>query len=216
MCTTDAARRTPAGLCGTIVTKGVTTVRVDSRWGRVARGWSAAGFATVVAAVSHTLGGGAPPTAFAMLVSLVISATACTLLAGRSLSVWRLGASVAISQVLFHTLFSGLGTPIAAAHAHTPAPLESIVGHHSSGMWLAHIFAGLITLAALRYAETAFWGLAATARLFFARLVAAVASPAPLPIVRHRIALDAAILPRGTARFISPMRYRGPPVAAGA
>ena len=196
--------------------KGSTTVRMDSRWGRVARGWTAAGFATIVAAVSHTLAGGSTPTFFALAVSVLISGMACTLLAGRTLSIWRLGASVALSQVLFHTVFSGLGTPIAAAHTHAPVQLEVGAAHHASGMWMAHVVAGLITLAALRYAETAFWGIASTARLFFARLIAAIALPEPEVTQRHRIALDLAILPRATERILSPMRYRGPPAALGA
>ena len=189
---------------------------MDSRWGRVARGWTAASFATIVAAVSHTLGGGAPPTLFAMLVSAVISAMACTLLAGRTLSLWRLGASVALSQVLFHSVFSGLGTPVSAAHSHAPTMIDAGTTHHAGGMWIAHIVAGVVTLAALRYAETAFWGLSATARLFIARVIAVVALPAPLTVERHRIAPDLAILPRATARIISPLRYRGPPALPGA
>ena len=196
--------------------KGTTAVRMDSRWGRVARGWAAAGFATIVAAVSHTLAGGNTPTFFALAVSVIISGMACTLLAGRTLSFWRLGASVALSQVLFHTVFSGLGTPVAAAHSHAPALLEAGPSHHDGAMWMAHVGAGLITLAALRYAETAFWGIASTARLFFARLIAAVALPEPRVAQRHRIALDRAILPRATQRILSPMRYRGPPATLGA
>lgn len=192
------------------------TVRVDSRWGRVARGWSAAGFATIVAAVSHTLGGGVPPTAFAIVVSLVLSGMACTLLAGRTLSVFRLGASVAVSQALFHGLFSGLGTPVAVAHAHVPTVLEAGAEHHPAGMWGAHIVAGIITLVALRYAETAFWGLAATARLFFARLIATASIPAPLALDRHRIIPILTVLPSVSARILPRLRYRGPPALAGA
>lgn len=214
----QVARRAvqPGAHVARLTRKGSATVRMDSRWGRVARGWTAAGFATIVAAVSHTLGGGVPPTVFAVLVSVTISGMACTLLAGRTLSLWRLAASVALSQVLFHTLFSGLGTPVSAVHSHAPTLIEATTSHHASGMWFAHIVAGVVTLAVLRYAEAAFWGLSSTARLFFARLLAAVALPEPLVVAGHRIAQDLAILPRATARIISPMRYRGPPAVVGA
>ena len=89
---------------------------MDSRWARVARGTVAAAFATFVAAFSHTLAGGATPAPFGLAVSLVISAMICTTLAGRTVSLLRLAASVAASQILFHSLFSGLGTPVGVVH----------------------------------------------------------------------------------------------------
>src|ERR1700712_934267 len=89
---------------------------MHTRWARVARGCAAAAFATFVAAFSHSLAGGSVPTAFGLFVSLMLSAMVCTLLRGRTLSLWRLAASVGVSQFLFHALFSDLGTPVAAAH----------------------------------------------------------------------------------------------------
>ena len=189
---------------------------MDSRWGRVARGWAAAICATAVAAVSHTLGGGAPPTLFALVVTLIISGTVCTLAAGKTLSLARLTGAVAISQALFHTVFSSLGTPVAAAHTHSPSIVEPVAAHHAGGMWVAHVVAGLITIAALRHGEAAFWGFAVTARLFFARLLAVMAAPAP--VSRASVALGDVDLtrPRTAADRLSGLRYRGPPATVGA
>lgn len=187
---------------------------MDSRWARVARGWATAIFATAVAGVSHTLAGGPAPTIFALAVSMIIAATACTILAGRTLSFGRQTLSVAATQVLFHALFSGLGMPVAIAHQHTPNILELSPGPgHTSAMWAAHITAGLITLATLRYAEAAFWGLARTAALLCARLLSWIVA-VPVDGGRPRLGPMAPIAGRSELARRSHLRYRGPPATA--
>lgn len=185
-------------------------MRMDSRWGRVARGWTAAGFATVTAAVSHTLAGGIPPTMLGMLVSLFLGATVSTVLTGRTLSILRLGLSMGVSQVLFHALFSGLGTPTVVTHEHTATMVAGIAPTHDhAAMWIAHVLAGVVTLVVFRFAERAFWGLGERARLLVTRLVGAVV---PVAIVRVRMLAPAfPLVPILGARHVSPMRYRGPP-----
>jgi hypothetical protein len=179
---------------------------------------TAAGFATFVAALSHTLGGDAAPSVLAIVTTLVISAAICTLFAGRTLSTWRLAASIALSQALFHGVFSALGTPVAAAHAHAgpiTLPTAPALSHlHAGGaMWIAHAAAALVTIVAFLYAERAFWGISDTARLFFARLFAAIVplTPTPRPAgiraVRRYVARDLSVL-------LSTMRHRGPPELA--
>lgn len=186
---------------------------MDSRWARVARGWTAAGFATLAAAVSHTLAGGIAPSLFGMLVSVVISASVCTVLAGRTLSWWRLAASVALSQLLFHWLFSGLGLP-AAIEPHDMSSMAMDApthAHPAATMWLAHLAAALLTFVAFRYAESAFWGVADTARLMLARLLAVV-----IPLFPARATPPAEVerrfVPRDLALLLSSMRHRGPPL----
>jgi len=188
---------------------------VNSRWARVARGASAAGFATFVAAFSHVIGGGSAPTVFGMAASLVIATMLCTILTAAAPSLWRLATSVAVSQLLFHFLFSGLGTPVAAHHdmsamASMPTPAQH--QHADSAMWLAHVAAGVVTLVALRYAERALRSVARTAALLFARLVELVfAAPGHLA---RRVAPSAwpdAVT--ATSVLLSSMRYRGPPRA---
>ena len=80
---------------------------------RGARGPVVASAGTAAALLSHLLGGGAMPGWLGIVVPLALALTVCTALAGRRLSLWRTTASVALSQVLFHTLFV-LGTPRAA------------------------------------------------------------------------------------------------------
>ena len=188
---------------------------MHSRWARFARGWAAAGVATFVAALSHSIAGGTAPSVVAIVATLVISGAVCTLLAGRTLSTWRLAASITLSQGLFHGIFSGLGMPVTAAHGqHTPvvAAVEPLLGHLHSGapLWLAHAVAALVTLVAFRHAERAFWGIADTARLLLTRLWATVIPlcPAPRPA---RINAVRRIVPRELTALLSPMRHRGPP-----
>lgn len=185
---------------------------MDSRWARVARGWSAAGFATLVAAVSHTLAGGQAPSAFGVVVSLVLSATACTLLAGRTVSLTRLTISIGLSQILFHALFSGLGSPIAAEHVHGTMTMLDVspMPGHAGGMWLGHIAAGLVTIVVFRNAEAAFWGLAETARLALGRLLPIVVVSPVRSVVRRP--LELIWIPRAMLEVLSSMRHRGPPL----
>ena len=184
---------------------------MDSRWARFARGWTAAGFAMFVAALSHTLAGGTAPSAVAILATLVISAAVCTLLAGRTLSTWRLAASIGLSQGLFHGVFSGLGMPVALAHEHhTAAAITMAPLHSGTTMWLAHAAAALVTLIAFRHAERAFWGIADTARLFLTRLLATVIPLSPAPRLT-RINAVRRIVPRELTVLLSSMRHRGPP-----
>ncbi len=183
---------------------------MQSRWARVARGWAAAVFATVVAALSHVLAGGEAPTVFGLGASLLLSTVLCTALTGRTLSIVRLTVSMAASQVMFHSLFSSLGTPVAVGHHGTDTVmLADVASHAHSTMWLAHAAAGAITILAFRYAEVAFWGLAATARLFLARLLAFVAPVPATPCTPIFPSREPVLLP--LRELLSPMRHRGPP-----
>lgn len=188
---------------------------MESRWARVARGSSAALFATFLAAFSHLLAGGAAPTAFGLGACLLLSATLCTILTSRILSLWRLAIAMAASQAMFHSLFSTLGNPVAAAHAHDPVMLADAAPHPHGAMWFAHVLAGALTIIAFRYGESAFWGLAATARLLLARLLA-FAAPAPTAPAKPVLASRAPVV-RPLRELLSPMRHRGPPLeCAGA
>jgi len=178
---------------------------VDSRWARVARGSAAAGFATFVAAFSHAVAGGSAPTPFAVFVTLVLSGLICILFTGGRPSTWRLTVSVAASQALFHGLFSSLETPLVAEHDHSVV----IGGIHSHAtMWGAHAVAAAVTIVVFRFAETASRGIAQTAQLLFARLVAYVVPimlpprvmPAAQPFVAPHFAVLLPLIPR-----------RGPP-----
>lgn len=184
---------------------------MHTRAARLGRGWVAAAFATFVAAFSHTIAGGAAPSVFAIAVSLVISGAACTLLAGRGISVVRLTVSVAVSQALFHGLFSSMGTPTPVAHAHTVDVVAS--GHEHATMWGAHAVAAVITIVALRYGEAAFWGMARIARMLVLRLLSWPVPSRALP--SPTLGFVGEITPR-RSHHLSIMRHRGPPRMAAA
>jgi hypothetical protein len=183
---------------------------MESRWARVARGVSAAGFATFVATFSHTLAGGSGASPFGVAVSFVISAMVCTMLTGRGLSLWRLTVSIGLSQFLFHALFSGLGTPVVAEHSMQSMDIAAPHLHDSSTMWLAHAAAALVTVAAFRFGEQAFWGVVNTARLLVARLLVVTAPVLDVP--RPVVTVERRFVPRDLTLLLSSMRHRGPPV----
>lgn len=72
---------------------------------RLLRGVAAGVFATFVALFSHVAGGGQSPTLLGVGVPLLFAVFVCVVLGGRKLSLVRLGASVGISQTVFHWIF---------------------------------------------------------------------------------------------------------------
>lgn len=192
---------------------------------RLVRGWIGAVIATAVAAGSHILAGGNAPEPPLLLLALALSGLACTALTGRGLSLWRLSAGVAMSQTLFHWLFSGAAAPHgsiapAGGHlAHSPG-LESAAGtlvpsaadHTSPLMWLGHAVAALLTVAILRHGEVAVVRLVRAMRL---RVTAFLPLLLPLPVRRAPAALPAnrAVRPlRNLGAPLLVMRHRGPPL----
>jgi hypothetical protein len=134
---------------------------------RLARAGAASAVATFVALMSHLLGGGAAPGPLGVAVPLLLATSLCLVLAPVRLPWLRLTVSVAVSQLLFHTLFSigAGGAPAVAAggaHEHAGAAMlapgaEAMVhpGHASGAMWLAHAAAAVVTVLALRHGEAA-------------------------------------------------------------
>jgi len=202
---------------------------MTTRWARFARGWIVAAFSTFVAALSHTVGGGAAPGLLAVVVSLAFAGIVSIALSGRSLSTWRLAVAVLVSQLIFHGLFSfgGAGGRLAATdlttgHAHAagqsvqlmPAGAAEVmsVGDHGLMMTLAHIIAAVVTVVALRFGERAFWGLFTTATVALTALVKVIVLT-PIPNIPRTIpALATFLPPRDLLVLLSPMRHRGPPV----
>lgn len=194
---------------------------------RVVRGTVAAAFATFVALLSHVVGGAELPGAIGVVAPLVLSTAACVLLAGRRLSLVRLSLSVAVSQLLFHTLFV-LGTthPAAAAsgsglHAAHLAPVRLDVAttlahdaHAGQSMWLAHVSAGLVTVAVLHRAESLLRGLSRLMALLLERLLPAPLRPATPSRAPRATAQPTAPAPRPLGFHPETTGLRGPPVVA--
>jgi len=199
---------------------------MTTRWARFARGWIAAAVSVFVALCSHVLAGGALPSAAGIALCLAFAGIACIALAGKRLSLTRLSISVALSQFLFHGVFSVLGTtsvpvPRAASMAAmnmSQAPLQiSPVADTGMAMpawmWAAHGVAAIITVIALRFGERSFWRLVELARPLLRLLVGFLA---PTPLLREAPPSPSASrwVPKNRALFLSTMRHRGPPAMA--
>jgi hypothetical protein len=206
-----------------------------TRWARFARGWVVAVFSTFVAALSHTVVDGAPGV-LPVVLSLAFAGMVCVGLAGRALSFWRGTASVLASQLIFHGLFSlggaggGLGTDAVAAetaHVHEVLPglaqaaaaagqgampgARAGVAHDGFAMWLAHLVAAMVTIAALRYGERAFWGLFEIARLSIRALFPPRAIPVAPHAPRSTPTTARVFTPRDLGALLSSRHHRGPP-----
>jgi len=196
---------------------------MTTRWARVLRGQVVAIVSTFTAAFSHGFADGAHPPVVAMVLALAFSSVACVLLAAMRLSRWRLAASVGISQLLYHGLFSLFG-PAATATGmftsghhgsivFTPGLAEQVV-LSSSDQWMlvAHFAAAALTFGMLVQGERALLAIAALRRMVLAT-------------VAWRLPLHPVALPSGsrfpTAQRTTPLRrhliltssltLRGPP-----
>ena len=203
---------------------------MGSRWARVCRGMLASTTAIFVAALFHVAGGGTAPGPVALALSLAFATLASIALTARRLSLWRLIVAVGLSQFLFHALFSlGEGgarfaAPDGMTHVHAGMHLVMSTGAmpaaHSSelspSMWVTHATAVLITVAALRFGEQAFWGLFRTARVRIARAAdRLVVVPVPVRSVVAAVTAEPARL-RDLGLPLARLRHRGPPAFAGA
>ncbi|RZU66604.1 hypothetical protein EV379_2967 [Microterricola gilva] len=199
---------------------------MSTRAARTLKGLAAASFSTFVALFSHVSGGGAMPGLLGVLVPLILALPFCVAFAGRRLSVPRLAASVAVSQFLFHSLFS-MGATSAPAmgsmsgHAGHGMPivldaaLPAQLGHSDSQMWAAHLVAGVLTVAALYSGEAVLARLAAFTCFLLRRIVPALvggpATPPRLSLTLRAVDLTTR-MPLGV--FPSSAPHRGPPALA--
>lgn len=187
---------------------------MTTRWARFVRGWVTAGFAVFVAAFAHVAGGGHAPDWLAVAVSLAFAGILCVPLAGRTLSLVRLTISVAGAQAVFHTLFAlsaGPGGVTTSGHHGAVAfvPTE-VVEHGAQPMFLAHLVAAIITIAALRSGEAAFWGIVALAKAGLCRL--RTHAPIPLADTRPAALPQREVTPTRLRVLAASVSRRGPPV----
>lgn len=201
-------------------------MRRNERGTRVVRGAVAAAVATFVALLSHVTAGGALPGLVGIVVPLALSFVACTALAGRRLSVVRLSLAVALSQVLFHTLFVlGSYQPGAAGHVHGAAAAMPALSADSvtmsmapdATMWLWHVIAAALTTAALHRGERTVAHLRDLAVRLGAWLRARVriltVAPGPTP-ARRVLAEIVADVRAVSVLLAATARRRGPPLGA--
>ncbi len=214
-----------------------------SRLPHLVRGTGAAAIATFAALFAHMLGGGAMPSPLGIVVPLLLSLMVSVLLAGRTLSLWRLSISVVLSQTLFHTLFV-LGTPTAAgasaltdmaasSHAHGMAsmagmamPTMAPLAPASAGtlalvqgdavMWLSHLLGAAVTTAFLYRGERAMLRLRRLAERFVGWLRHRLVAPLQVLIQRVPARIRATWAPGWTVLaqlHASTLSRRGPPMS---
>jgi hypothetical protein len=132
----------------------------STRGARVLRGLAASAVATAAAATSHSLSGGSL-TLVGLLIAGAFAALVSIALAGRSLSLVRLAASVLISQLAFHLAFSVIGTGGTVMqmghHAMVVTTDVATAPSADARMWAGHAIAALVTIVLLRHGEAAFW-----------------------------------------------------------
>lgn len=199
-----------------------------SRQGHAVRGLVAASVATLVALLSHVLGGGEVPGWLGILTPWVLSLPVCIGLARWSLSLGRLSVSIGVSQLFFHTMFV-LGTPSGADSFSAPGG----VGHASHGvvlfsaqpnaaplmpdsaqMWLWHAIAAAVTVLAVHRGESAVRRIGRVAVRVATWVAARILPGLLVPVAgfvarRPRTAFSTASL---ATRFeLSPLLRRGPP-----
>ncbi|KTR93702.1 hypothetical protein NS220_11455 [Microbacterium testaceum] len=202
-------------------------MRRQERGTRVVRGAVAAAVATFVALLSHVTAGGAMPGAVGIVVPLALSFVACTALAGRRLSAFRLSLAVGLSQLLFHALFVlGSYQPGAAAgHVHAGAAAMPALGADSvtmtmvpdASMWLGHLVAAALTTAALHRGERTVAHLRELAVRLGAWLRARVRilTDAPGPTPARRVLAEIVADVRAVSVLLAATaRRRGPPLGA--
>lgn len=212
---------------------------MSERWARVARGTAAAAFATFAAALSHTLGGATVPSAFVVVVGFTFAMLVCVGLAGRRINRIGVAASVLVSQLAYHFLFSVASGSAAASvvpqagassalHQHdaviqmqvttTGASAGSASGAHMHGgsaMWVAHVLAAIVTVAAVLYAER--WMRAAVTALHRRVLpVFAIVALSLIPSPRRVRWARVNSFPRRMGVILLHLRHRGPPMVFAA
>ena len=194
-----------------------------SRWARLSRGSLVAAFAVLTAAVSHTVAGGALPSAQVVALAIAFALIAAIPLTGRRLSLWRTAALVGVSQMLLHGLFSLFGSTVAVAATidhHGAVAMSMGAGtdlthpHPEALMLAAHTVAAIATLLLVRRGEQAARDLVELLSLTLTRLARLLETPLVTPAPRRTVRVREARSGLRTV-FLGAHTDRGPPAAFG-
>jgi hypothetical protein len=205
-----------------------------SRGARAARGAAVAVFATFVASLAHTIGGGALPGPVAVLVALAFSTPLAVLLTGARMRLLRTSVAALLAQAALHLLYAMGGSwtavPVSdgmtghAAHAasavHLSAGGPALDHGHAAIMPLAHVVAAALTVAFLAAADRAIAAISVAYGTVVRGIRLLIAVLAGLPVPTRPGTLAATIVPdvspNREALLLSSLRHRGPPVARSA
>jgi hypothetical protein len=198
---------------------------VTTRGSRAARGTAIAVFATFVASLAHTVGGGAPPGPVAVVVALAFSAPLAMALTGARAKLVRTAASALVAHAALHLCYAmGSAAPVAdgssatnAGHhqagAHLSASPVATVDHVNAWMPVAHLVAAAITLATLLLADRVVDTVGLAIRVLVRRLTVI---PAPVAVRSLRVLVDGPRSRLVAVLLASGLGSRGPPVEAAA
>jgi hypothetical protein len=212
-----------------------------SRGARAGRGAAIAAFATFVASLAHTIGGGDLPGPLAVLLALAFSTPLAVLLTGPRFRVLRTALAAAVAQAALHLLYAagGAWSPVSSAaatsvggtvtgqgghagHAASVVELSSgapAVDHgHGLFMPLAHVVAAALTVVFIAVADRAIESVAVTFGTAVRGIRMLVAMLGELPVAvppgLRAATVDRVIAPNPEALLLSSLRHRGPPVAS--
>ncbi|UJP09711.1 hypothetical protein L2X99_15100 [Microbacterium sp. KUDC0406] len=192
----------------------------------------AASVAIFAAAVPHSVAHGQPAPLLGVVLALAFAMPLCVLLAGKALSWFRLSVAVGLSQFVLHgMLMIGVGESSGGAafvsgaggHAHgqitvltTSAAAAQTTQtaqttHSDPAMWLAHVFAAIVTILAIGHGERAIrMLLELTGWSLVTRLLS---WSAPRIAVRLRVVLGRVFV-ASSVHLTCAVSRRGPPVTA--
>lgn len=187
---------------------------MTSRQLRLLRAGAASAVATLIAAVSHTIGGGVAPHPLLVLAVTAFLTPLSALLIGSRVSRARVAATVGVSQAVFHLAFQYLGTPTGSPaigphthHVELPAAIAATVPLPDAGMIAAHVLAAMLTTLLV-------WRGEAVLRTIARWMRALLRLPVPRPLAEHTAPSPLRVSVRvfGDALFSSTAPRRGPPV----
>ncbi|WP_164990352.1 hypothetical protein [Agromyces albus] len=200
------------------------------RGARVARGLSVAVSAILLASLAHTIGGGNPPGAATIALSLAFSGPFAIVMIGSRQSTVRAGLAAAAAQFTLHALYSltagenivgAAGAPL-RPHADADHLRSSLVlgvdasaaahdEHFGSAMLVAHVCAAALTVAAIALTDRVLNGIQVVARGIRLAWIL-VAAPLVPPTGMHLSpAVGLVVAPHGVAFLQSSLSRRGPP-----
>ena len=193
---------------------------MTSRWVRVAQGAAVAAFATFVAALSHTVGGGTPPGALAVVLSMAFSVLLCITVVGGRLTLGRTVIAVAATQFALHALYSVQGAaptalPRGMSHQHLTIDWSSsaeAAATFDASMLIAHLPAVAVTVLAIRHGDRALRSAIRAIRLAIASVLPRVPRLAVRWLRRPQPAVTRMARPSARLMTLSVMRHRGPPM----
>jgi len=204
-----------------------------SRGARAIRGTAVAVFATFVASLAHTLGGGTAPGPVALLLALAFSVPLAMLVTGARARLARTIVAALVAQASLHLCYAlGSAVPVAAADGHAGGvgsvghaghaghaaltqpiaiPAGVALDHGHAWMPLAHLVAAAITVLAL---VGAYRAVAAVAGAVLALVRRLTSLPVPVDARPRRQPADAAVRRLLGLPLLASIGSRGPPVGA--